>query len=493
MDGFLAQLAQFVDTWGPLTISTLAVAGAVATTGHVLLFKRNERSAIGWIGLVWLSPVIGFTFYLLLGINRIRRRAREIRTNLVRYFEDQGVQGITADDLQGSLPEHLRHLSMVARVVDVDSPRRLLPGNALKCLQNGDESYPAMIEAIENARTSVNLMSYIFDNDTWGKKFADALIEAADRGIEVRVLVDAAGAKYSFPNVLRNFRGTAVKSAMFNPASLIPPRILSINLRNHRKVLVIDGDLGFTGGINIRDACVMSENTGYPTRDTHFEVRGPAVSHLQEVFAEDWTFATGERLEGESWFPVLTKAGAVFARGITDGPDEDIDKLRWAIMGAIDSARSSLRILTPYFLPDEAIREALIVATKRGVKVEVVIPRRSNLRYVDWASLGGLEFLLKHNIHVYRTAYEEGFDHSKLFVVDDGYVLLGSANWDPRSLRLNFEFNLECYDEKFGATMSRQIGEVIRDAEVYALEEHHQRSYPTRMLHGAFRLIAPYL
>ncbi|MFB6352360.1 MAG: phospholipase D-like domain-containing protein, partial [Bradymonadaceae bacterium] len=339
-------MLQFINLHFAEIVSTLWSITAVLTTFHIVLYKRETRSAIGWIGVSWLTPFVGSVFYLIFGINRIERRAESLRENLEEYQAPQSVEPVDDTEVRRHLEDDVYHLGALARLVDDVVERPLLPGNKVGPLLNGDEAYPAMLEAIEAAETSISFSTYIFDNDEWGRRFVDAFGDAVDRGVEVRVLVDAAGLRYSFPSVLRRLRGAGVTTRRFLP-SLFPPHLMSVNLRNHRKVMVVDGELGFTGGMNIRDGHVVGDEPDDPIQDIHFQIEGPVVANLQEVFVDDWMFAAGEELRGEKWFPDIEKKGDVFARGIRDGPDQDLEKLPWTLHGALACARDSVRIVTP--------------------------------------------------------------------------------------------------------------------------------------------------
>ena len=200
-----------------------------------------------------------------------------------------------------------------------------------------------------------------------------ALGEAARRGVEVRVLIDATGIRYSWPTILQTLRREGVKYARFLPSFALW-HLMSMNMRTHRKILVADGRVGFTGGMNIRVGHCLQRQPPNPVQDIHFRVRGPVVTQLQEVFADDWLFTTGEALRGDSWFPKTESAGQVLARGVTDGPDENFEKLLWTLLGALSIARHSVRIMTPYFLPDPAVVSALNLASMRGVQVDIILP-----------------------------------------------------------------------------------------------------------------------
>jgi cardiolipin synthase len=255
--------------------------------------------------------------------------------------------------------------------------------------------------------------------------------------------------------------------------------------------MVVDGSIGFTGGMNIRQGSVLASNPEHPTRDLHFRVAGPVVAQLQEAFARDWAFTVGEKLEGDAWFPELGPVGESLVRGITDGPDRDIDKLHWVFLAAIGAARRSIRIMTPYFLPDRVLMKALHLAAQRGVEVDIVVPEVGNLPVVRWAMWGHYQQVLRDGIRLWLSA--PPFDHSKLFVVDGYWSSIGSSNWDPRSLRLNFEFNLECYDERLGASLEDHMQHRLQDARLLDQSELEGRSLFLKLRDGAARLMTPYL
>jgi cardiolipin synthase len=344
-----------------------------------------------------------------------------------------------------------------------------------------------MLAAIESARTSVTLSSYIFDNDAAGRSFAAALGRAVSRGVQVRVLIDAMGARYHWPPITGRLRRAGVRVARFLP-SMPPARMAFMNLRNHRKLMVVDGRVGFTGGMNIREDFLPGDGAH---KDLHFRLEGPVVGQLQETFAEDWAFTTRERLHGDVWFPPLEARGPVVARGIPDGPDEDFETLRQTLLGALACARRSVRIITPYFLPDSALITALNVAALRGVQVDILLPERSNLPVVQWATDAQLWQVMQPGCSVFLS--EPPFDHTKLMVVDGLWSLIGSANWDPRSLRLNFEFDVECYDATLAERLEALIASRLVHARRLTLEELNGRKLPVRLRDGVARLLSPYL
>jgi len=310
--------------------------------------------------------------------------------------------------------------------------------------------------------------------------------------VAVRVLVDSAGARYSWPSILRRLRQAGVPAARFLPSSLFAPwRVVTVNLRNHRKILVVDGQTAFTGGMNLRHGNVLAAKPKSPVQDLHFRVEGPLVTQLQEAFANDWAFTTGEALEGLVWFPELPDEGDVIARVIIDGPDADFEKLRWTLLAALAEAQSSVQIVTPYFLPDPGLISAINLAALRGVRVDIILPGRSNLPFVHWASRAMWWQVLERGCRIWLAP--PPFDHSKLMIVDGHWVLLGSANWDTRSLRLNFELNVEGYGRNFANTMVSIFQQKLRGAREVSLAEVDDRSVPGKLRDAAARLFSPFL
>jgi cardiolipin synthase len=254
---------------------------------------------------------------------------------------------------------------------------------------------------------------------------------------------------------------------------------------------VVDGRLGFTGGLNLRDGNLVAQHPRHPVRDLHFRLEGPVVAQVQEAFANDWTFATRESLGGAGWFPPLQANGEVIARAIPDGPDEDFEKLRWTILAALSCARETVTVVTPYFLPVPAIVSALGLAALRGVRVEILLPERSNLFFVDWASRAMWWQVLEHGCNIWLAP--PPFDHSKLMLVDGQWALVGSGNWDTRSLRLNFELNLECYSAELAASLEKIVQSKMQGAKPVTLRQMDRRSTPVKLRDGVTRLLSPFL
>jgi len=303
------------------------------------------------------------------------------------------------------------------------------------------------------------------------------------------VSIDGVGQWYSIPRAGTLLERRGVRVARFLPPSLIPPE-LHINLRNHRKILVADGTIGFVGGMNIGDRH-LAERVENPSRvvDVHFRLAGPIITQIEQLFLEDWGFSTGEHTVPSQASVIGT--GSMICRAIVDGPNEDLDKLSTILVGAVSAARQRISIMTPYFLPSRELIAALQSAALRGVEVKILLPAKNNLPFVHWATRNMLWELLERGIRVFYQP--PPFVHTKLFVVDDQYVLIGSANIDPRSLRLNFELAVEVFDRQFVEVLADHIQKCREQSTEVSLKDCDSRRLPVRIRDALAWLFSPYL
>ena len=454
-------------------VALLHLILAVGVTVHVLLTKREAGSSVAWIGLAWLAPIMGSVLYLLLGINRVRRRAQSLH----RPRPPKRTRNVATPR-----SDHLAALEHAGQQI---TGRPTEDGNSIQLLQNGDNAYPQMLAAIDGATRSIALSSYIFRADVAGNPFIETLTRAKERGVEVRVLIDGYGGGYFTSSTYHRLRRAGVPAARFLHSSL-PWRMPFLNLRSHKKILGIDGRVVFTGGLNIGVENLTGTHPKHPVFDTHFRFEGPIVAQLIDVFAADWLFATKETLSGDAWFPALSPAGDSTSRVVTSGPDNDLEKIEFVVLSALSCARKSIKIMTPYFLPDERIITAMSLAAFRGVEVDLVLPEHSNHPTVDWGSRVQMSPLLKAGCRVWT--YPAPFNHSKLMTIDDLWALVGSANWDVRSFRLNFELDLEIYT----SGVVREIDSLITAHQKTRLTLDH-RALALKLRDGAARLLVPYL
>jgi cardiolipin synthase len=461
------------------------IIAAGAVTLHVLKRDLEVRAAAGWIGIAWLSPLLGSLVYYVFGINRVTRRAARRR---LRPGADHGA--VVGGDWRAphALDEHYRPLSLLVHRVTGEPPTA---GNAIEPLRNGDAAYPAMLAAIESARTSVVLCTYIFRDDEAGRPFIAALSRARQRGVEVRVLIDGMGSGYFRSPASRALRRAGIPVARFFH-TWVPWRMPYVNMRMHKKLLVVDGAVGFAGGMNIGAENLHAPPAGSVlVSDLHFRIVGPVVRHLFASFAEDWLFETGETLPEAAWCAPAAPAGSIHARGIATGPDEDVAKMETLLLALIGSARRRIRIVTPYFLPERVLLVALSLAALRGVEVEIVLPKRSNHPPMDWAAWAQHRRLVESGCAIHLAP--PPFDHTKLMTADGFCCVFGSANWDARSLRLNFEFNVAAVDADFATRVDAMIDAKIAASLRLTLCMIASRSRLAKLRDSLTRLLLPYL
>jgi cardiolipin synthase A/B len=486
-------MSEYLPTYWPQIFFVLSIVLGVPAAVHATMTKEEVRAAIGWVGVIILSPVIGALIYAVAGINRIRRSSISSQRAFLHEIGQDHFLRFDAGE-KDILAHFEKRLVAMKTLGDRVSRCRLTTGNSITMLQTGDEAYRAMLEAIGSAERSILVETYIFDRDRIGLRLADALIAAAKRGVEVRVLIDAVGARYSIPSIVGYLSRHGIKVDVFNGNIIIGLRLPYANLRTHRKILVADGTIAFTGGMNIR-AGFSAEIAGEDNaRDTHFRLTGPIVTDLFHIAAEDWRFTTNESLTGEAWHitpPEKQSGEPVFIRAVPSGPDRSLEANHKMLMGAFSIAQKHIRIMSPYFLPDRELISALVTAARRGVEVDIVIPSKNNLKLVDRAMTAQFDQILKSHCRIWRAS--GNFNHSKLLSVDGIWAYVGSSNLDPRSLRLNFEVDLEVMDANFAAMMEGVIRNALDDAKPVLLQHLRARSFWARLLDRIIWLGSPYL
>lgn len=484
----------FIENYWPHFLALLSFALGVPAIIHAAMTKDDVRAAAGWVGVVLLSPVIGAVIYAVAGINRIRRSSIGLQRSLLRTSGPDPFLGSDVTDENVAVRFGQRFAAMKI-LGDRVSRFSMSTGNHIAMLEGGDEVYGAMLEAIAGASRSILFESYIFDRDQIGLRFADALIAAVKRGVSVRVLIDAVGARYSVPSIVSYLQEGGVTTAVFNGNIIMGLRLPYANLRTHRKIVVVDGAVAFTGGMNIR-AGFATEIAGIAASfDTHFRVTGPIVADIFQVGAEDWQFSSGELLAGEAWrladIEERGDAPSVLMRAVPSGPDSTNETNHKMLMGAFSIARKHIRVMSPYFLPDRELISALVTAARRGVEVDIIVPAVNNLTLVDRAMTAQFDQVLEGHCRVWRA--KGSFNHSKLIVVDGLWSYVGSSNLDPRSLRLNFEFDLEVLDDALAQAISEKICTVRGTAAEVTLASLEAEPLLNRLANRLLWLGSPYL
>ncbi|WP_428898463.1 cardiolipin synthase [Parelusimicrobium proximum] len=465
----------------------LYVLLSLAVTCHILLNKRNVHSAIGWIGLAWLSPVFGAVIYTIFGVNRIQRKAGHLRAGKREAVKERKEDAAVKKYLS-TLPEEVAQIFRLGHKIFPSYPVR---GNKVKLLTDGDEAYPEMLKCISEAKEEILFASYIFYLDKAGEVFAGALKEAAERGVKVYLLVDGVGSGKYIRRLRRRFAG--VKNLYF---SVFLPVLFSfsfpfINLRNHRKMIVIDGKTAFLGGMNIQEKCYVKECGDDAVQDITFKILGPLAEHVHDVCRADWNFASSHYLAPRKEFDATVYDEKNLGRIIEDGPDSEEEVLELLCIAALNFAKKKITIINPYFLPGESVLKAVEMTAMKGVEVNIIIPELGDHKYMTWAMEANYERILACGANIYLSRLP--FDHSKSTVVDGAWVFVGSANWDERSFKLNFECNIELMDR----TLAKELDDLAEKKKALSkkLSYNVYKNKPLRIKirNNIFRLMTPYL
>ena len=487
-------MLQTLATHWPQILAIISVVMATVGIVHAVMTKEDVRAATGWVGVMVLSPILGVLIYAVAGINRIRRASisaqRPLADDAASAKQDRDIAAEEALIIERYGPRFTGLRTLGDRV----ARRALKPGNAITVLETGDEAYAAMCAAIDGAERSILLETYIFDNDAVGLRFVEALAGAVQRGVTVRVLIDAVGARYSVPSILGHLRDSNITADVFNGNIVMGLRLPYANLRTHRKILVVDGTVAFTGGMNIRQGFSAEFAGSSSARDTHFRVTGPVVADLFSVAAEDWRFAGNEALKGDAWriaplspapgLPMLVRAVAC-----RTAPTKATKQKQ--LIGAVSVAPQKIPLISPQLQADRQLISALTTAARRGVEIDIVVPAVNNLFLVDRAMTAQFDQVLKHYCRVWRK--EGPFDHSKLLSIDGVWAYVGSSNLDARSLRLNFEIDLEILDAGFASEIETRIGSAIASAVPVTLDSLRARPFLIRLFDRVLWLGSPYL
>jgi len=456
-----------------LFVQLLLIAVSISLTIHILLNKSDPKSSLMWIALVWFAPVFGAAFYVLFGINRITRRAQR----LIQHEELEIEPFTEQHDLDFADDPWIEFRRLGNKVTHSSRCQ----GNDIEILQGIENILETMINAVKSAKKTIVLSTYIFRRDDLGVNFADALVSADQRGVDVKVLLDGVGNGFFRSKTYRQLNAGGVDVRRFLH-SVWPWRMPLMNLRNHTKLLVVDSHTAFTGSMNIGRVRNL---------ETHFKIRGAVIKQFMKAFEHHWVLAGGSSLPLSFQGPFNKDVGKVVSRGILSGPIYKRERLRWIILGAVNAATKNIRIVTPYFIPDQGLLSGLVLAALKGVKVEILLPEKSNYAFADWASHRQIKDLLRAGCHIYHRP--DIFDHSKLMTVDGHWALLGSSNWDARSLRLNFEFDVECESIEFVYELDELIRSRRDASKALTWEEFESRSPFLKLRDATARLLLPYL
>ena len=477
-------MANYFTSWLNTALLLLDILIIATLLPTVVLQRRESGATLAWVLAIVLIPFIGSLSFWLFGTTRLHLRRRKRRKVEEQLAPDlQKIQARLRDvwQIEGIPPSLLK----LVRKLDTVGP---IPGNTVELLRNGQQAFDALEQAINAAKHHIHLIYYIWDPDFTGTRMRNALIRAAQRGVEVRLLVDdvgsrAAGVRFFAP--LTAAGGTVARFLKVNILS----RHLTLNNRNHRKVVVIDGHIAFTGGMNVGD---VYAGRGEPWKDLHARICGPVANDLQEVFCQDWFHATGENLVSDLYFPSVRNQGSVLAQFLASGPaDARWQAIHTVFFAAMNLAVKRIWIETPYFVPDRPISMALQTAALRGVDVRVLLPGRSDHLLVLYAGRSFIDDLLAAGARVFEL--HSAMTHAKAVMIDSTFATLGSANMDQRSFRLNFEGNIFFYGEEITLQLEQDFQQLCKIAEEITPQARRQLGFKERLAESAARIMAPLL
>jgi cardiolipin synthase A/B len=457
----------------------------------IILERRSPAATLAWVfALAWI-PVLGIPVYLLIGPRRLRRKKMRYRRGRCRVAE---ISQSTHDRHQASdlgATDLVKSERLASLAIRAGQPPPSL-ARAARWFTDGDSCYEAIEQAILKAERHIHLEYYIWEPDRTGARFRDLLCEKARAGVEVRLLVDAVGAAWTRSNFFRPLREAGAEIAKFNRITLARFRPDWINFRTHRKIVVCDGRIGFTGGINICDEHSAAVAGAAAWRDTHVCIEGPPVEHLQLAFLEDWQFATGRCPRAKDYFlDSTTPATGPCVQILSSGPDQDSHAIERFFFAAITSAEDRVLVTTPYFVPNEALLSALTTAALRGVDVRILVPKRGDSWLVTAAARSYFEELARAGVRICE--YGPPMLHAKTLVVDDRIALVGTANMDNRSFRLNFEIAAVFYDREIAGSLARTFERDQGRSKTWQLCEWRRAPLSQKLGESLARLLSPLL
>ena len=453
----------------------------------VIVRKRRPTAALAWLVVIFFQPWVGVALYLLIGRHRLPRRRTRQYSILVRRLEhlkrqfdghphvihpELGPQcktAITLAEHYGSMP--------------------ILDGNSVTLISDTNHVIARLIADIEQAKEHVHMLFFIFQNDDTGRAVADALKQAAQRGVKCRLLLDAVGSWGTLRSIGDELREAGIEVFDMLPVGFLRRRASRIDLRNHRKIVVIDGITAYTGSQNIVD-----DNYGYKDLvwyDLTARLNGPIVHELQTVFLEDWNFRTDQLLDEPNIFPPPELSGTVPAQVLPSGPNDPVESYQRLVVAVLHSAMERVVITTPYFVPDESFLLAMQVAAQRDVEVNLVLPAKTDHPLIDMAGQAYFEELLGAGVRIF--AYEKGLLHAKTITVDDSIAFLGSSNFDIRSFSLNFESNLLLYGKEATQNLRDRQMEYLHNSRAIDLSQWKKQGSFKRLGHNIAKLFSPLL
>lgn len=454
----------------------------------IFIERKEATTTWAWLLILLVLPVVGFVLYLMFGQNLSRQKI---------FKEKKVTDERKSKELLEKFKEEERNSRMSEEFIELirmnynHSGALYTNGNSIETFINGEDKFKALIEDIRSAKNFIHIEYYIFRLDELGKTIINELKKKVDEGVEVRLLADGMGSKSLRTKDIKYIRSLGIKFYLFFPG-ILPYVNTRLNFRNHRKIVVIDGKVGYVGGFNVGDEYINKGKQFDFWRDTHVRIKGRAVDELNKRFILDWDYASeGELNTYEKYFPKQTEEGDIGIQIISSGPDHKEEYIKNAYMKIINDAKKSVYIQTPYLVLDEPMKEALKIAALSGIDVRIMVPGEPDHFFMAWILSANMGELMEYGVKIYK--YEKGFIHSKTIVADGKVASIGTANLDIRSFQLNFEINAIIFNCDFASKQEEIFNKDIEDSKLVTLEDYNNRGRAIRIKEALIRLIAPIL
>jgi cardiolipin synthase len=459
---------------------------------RIILDSSTPSKTLAYILLVILVPIAGVIFYLSVGLNYRKRKLYKKKIDIDRqsFPELDSELELFRSGTEERKESELGHFASLAKFL---GSKHIFSGrNATQLLINGENKFPAVLDALKSARHHIHLEYYIYENDEVGNQIAQVLIEKARAGVEVRFIYDDFGSRNIRKSVVRELINVGAEAFPFYKINIIK-LANRLNYRNHRKIIVIDGKVGFVGGINVSDKYINSENSELYWRDTHLKITGPGVFNLQYTFLTDWNFCAGQNIGfSPGYFPLeILKQdyGDHFVQVVSSGPDSDYPNILYSLIQLVSLAKKEVLITTPYFIPERSFLDGLKIASLSGVRVKLLVPKISDSRIVKLTSQSQYQDLLEAGVEIYL--YKKGFVHAKTMVCDGQVSVVGTANLDVRSFDLNFDTNAIVYGKELARELKLAFQADLHESDRIEHLKWSQRKLPIRLLEKVLYLFSP--
>ncbi len=458
----------------------------------IFLENNNPSRTISWLLILFLVPVVGFIFYILFGQNlRKKQRFKKKKAKDFRYLEN--VVNTQKELLEEIDLFHNDESLVKRRLINLllrnsDSPFTI--NNKTDVLTNGVETFGSIIDELKKAKKHIHMEYFIIRDDNIGNIIKNILMDKAKSGVKVRIIYDSVGSWKLKKEYIKDLKESGVEVHPFFPV-IFPVLSRELNYRNHRKIIIVDGKIGFLGGLNIGDEYLGNNSYLGFWRDTHIKIQGEAIYSLQNIFLKDWKFVSNNNVLDKEYYPKLEYYGEQLIQITSSGPDSNWQSILQAYFTMISTAEDRIWITTPYLVPDESIMMALKTAALSGIDVKIIIPSKPDHFLVYWATKANLEELLQAGVNIFT--YETGFIHSKILLVDGIGGSIGTANLDIRSLKINFEVNAFIYDTEVINRLEKDYTKDLEDSKQIILEEYYKRSTSSKFLESLGKLLSPLL